>query len=279
MRPVLDRVGWRVRQVEASELASLATCIYVFFLLLSAARAPPPPAHATPLLPRQMRPGTRLWGASRPPRRPPARVPANRPARPTRQVVERAWVRVAREAVGAEGQVVAQQWLVHTTAPGVRTEDRHRLDVVIYKATPNGSALCCDATLVSPLTSTIIHLHARGNHSHARPTSTALRPAERRKAATYPELRRQGPQKLLVLGNEVGGQHHTVAEMLVASARRMTRTSNNRVRSVVKSNEQTYRTYGGMKLPAMWPVIRAGVFRLLGGSLSPAWAGFPAFGS
>ena len=27
MRPVLDRVGWRARQVEASELASLATFI------------------------------------------------------------------------------------------------------------------------------------------------------------------------------------------------------------------------------------------------------------
>ena len=59
------------------------------------------------------------------------------------KVVERAWVRVAREAVGAEGQVVPQQW---------RAEDRRRLDLVIYGATPNGSALCCDATLVSPLT-------------------------------------------------------------------------------------------------------------------------------
>ena len=47
------------------------------------------------------------------------------------KVVERAWVRVAREAVGAEGQVVPQQWLVHTTAPGVRAEDRRRLDLVI----------------------------------------------------------------------------------------------------------------------------------------------------
>ena len=50
-----------------------------------ATRAPPPPAHATPPLPRQVRPGTRLWGANRPPRRPRARLPANRPARPTRQ--------------------------------------------------------------------------------------------------------------------------------------------------------------------------------------------------
>ena len=35
------------------------------------------------------------------------------------KVVERAWCRVAREAVGPEGHVVPQQWLAHTTAPGV----------------------------------------------------------------------------------------------------------------------------------------------------------------
>ena len=34
------------------------------------------------------------------------------------KVVEPAWVRVAREAVGPEGQVVPQQWHPHTTAPG-----------------------------------------------------------------------------------------------------------------------------------------------------------------
>ena len=47
-----------------------------------------------------------------------------------------------------------QQWLVHTTAPGVHADDRRRLDVVIHGATTNGTALCCDATLVSPLTRT-----------------------------------------------------------------------------------------------------------------------------
>ena len=47
-------------------------------------------------------------------------------------------------------------------------------------------------------------------------------------------------------------QHHTVAEILVASARRM-------------------------KLPAMWPVSRGRAGSLE--DLSPAWAGFPAFGS
>ena len=67
------------------------------------------------------------------------------------KVVECAWVRVAREAVGPEGQVVPQQWLAHTTAPGVQPPDRRRLDLVVYGATTRGGALCCDATLVSPL--------------------------------------------------------------------------------------------------------------------------------
>ena len=70
------------------------------------------------------------------------------------KIVERAWVRVAREAVGADGQVVPQQWLCATTAPGVAPDDRRRLDSVIYGASPMGGALCCDATLVSPLTRT-----------------------------------------------------------------------------------------------------------------------------
>ena len=44
------------------------------------------------------------------------------------KIVERAWVRVAREAVGSDGQVIPQQWLVRTTAPGVPADDRRRLD-------------------------------------------------------------------------------------------------------------------------------------------------------
>ena len=47
----------------------------------------------------------------------------------TAKTLEHAWVRVTREAVGAEGQVVPQQWLVHTTAPGLHADDRRRLDV------------------------------------------------------------------------------------------------------------------------------------------------------
>ena len=54
------------------------------------------------------------------------------------KIVERAWMRVAREAVGADGQVVPQQWVCNTTVPGVAPNDRRRLDLVIYGATPMG---------------------------------------------------------------------------------------------------------------------------------------------
>jgi len=44
-------------------------------------------------------------------------------------------VRVAREAVGSDGQAIPQQWLVHTTVPEVPADDRRRLDLVVYGAT------------------------------------------------------------------------------------------------------------------------------------------------
>jgi len=66
-------------------------------------------------------------------------------------VVERAWVQVAREAVGPEGRVEPQQWLAHTTAPQVPADDRRRLDFVVYGATTDGEAIRRDETLVSPL--------------------------------------------------------------------------------------------------------------------------------
>ena len=103
------------------------------------------------------------------------------------KVVERAWVRVAREAVGPEGQVVQQQWLAHTTAVGVDARDRRRLDLVIYGVSPRGEALCCDATLVSPLTRSGTPQPRASEEDGA-----ALRVAERRKRATYPELLAQG---------------------------------------------------------------------------------------
>ena len=56
-------------------------------------------------------------------------------------ILERAWVRVAREAITAEGRVVPRQWLAQTTAPGVAPDDRRRLDLVIYGASRRGEAL------------------------------------------------------------------------------------------------------------------------------------------
>lgn len=116
-------------------------------------------------------------------------------------VLEHAWVRVAREAVGPEGRVVPQQWLCHTNAPGVRSDDRRRLDMVIHGATALGEALCCDATLVSPLTSAGAPAHGAAHRDGA-----ALVIAARRKRQRYPELAQPGPQRLLTLAVETGGR-------------------------------------------------------------------------
>ena len=98
-------------------------------------------------------------------------------------VVERAWVQVAREAVGPEGRVVPQPWLSRTTAPQVHPGDCRRLDFVVYGATSNGEALCCDATLVSPLTRA-----GRPVPGADAREGVALVAARRRKVARYPEL-------------------------------------------------------------------------------------------
>ena len=105
-------------------------------------------------------------------------------------------MRIASEAVGSDGQVIPQ-WLVHINAPGVPADDRRRLDLVVYGATPRGGALCCDATLVSPFART-------GNHAQPGAADTdgaVLRVAERRKRSAYPELCSGGPQEL---GGEAG---------------------------------------------------------------------------
>ena len=89
---------------------------------------------------------------------------------------------------------------MRTTAPGVPADDRRRLDLVVYGATPRGGALCCDATLVSPL--------ARTGHPQpgaAETDGAVLRVAERRKRSTYAELCSGGPQELVVLGSESAG--------------------------------------------------------------------------
>ena len=69
--------------------------------------------------------------------------------------IERAWIRVAREAVAGEGQVIPQQWMANIAAQDVEHDDRRRLDLVICGASPAGHVLCCDATLVSPLHATV----------------------------------------------------------------------------------------------------------------------------
>ena len=109
------------------------------------------------------------------------------------KVVERAWVRVAREAVGADGQVVPQQRLCNTNAPGVAPDAHGR-----------GAVLRCDA----------------GVAAGPNPVSM-LRVAERRKRAAYPELSAGGPQRLLMLGSEVGGRWNDAAQRLVQDLARV----------------------------------------------------------
>ncbi|CAE7938361.1 Nmt1 [Symbiodinium sp. KB8] len=97
------------------------------------------------------------------------------------KLVERAWVRVAREAVGAEGQVVPQQWLAHTTAPDVPAGDRRRFDLVVDGAMlkvaerrirrDTGEALFRSR---SSLPSTVLRLAAPGQLLYNRGRVTAL---------------------------------------------------------------------------------------------------------
>ena len=163
---------------------------------------PPPPPLAPSLAPLRRRQGVwlrRPLGPLRGPRKP----LANRTGLLARRakLVELAWLRVAREAVGAEGRVIAQPLLGDTNIPGVSCSDQRRLDIVIYGADPHGVALCGDATLVAPL-------NRRGQPTHGSATrdGAALEAAERRKHRAYPELLRGGPQRLLVLGAETGGR-------------------------------------------------------------------------
>ena len=115
--------------------------------------------------------------------------------------MEQAWARVAREAVSGQGQVVAEQWLVNTTVPGVDPADRRRLDVVVHGASPLGCVWCCDVTLVSPVRrdGTPIPLAADED-------GVALSRARGRKERRYPELLERGPAQLVVLAAEVGGR-------------------------------------------------------------------------
>ncbi len=56
------------------------------------------------------------------------------------RLVERAWLRMAQEAVGSEGHVIPQPWLVNTI---VRVPVDDRLDIV---GVDPGQGICCDCT-------------------------------------------------------------------------------------------------------------------------------------
>ena len=118
-------------------------------------------------------------------------------------VLEHAWIRVARETVGSEGRVVPQPWLAHTNL-ATAVDDRRRLDLLIHGATSRGKALACDVTLVSPLLRS-----GQPTRQAATYDGAALLAARARKHRRYPELLGGGPQRLLVLGTEVGGRWHS----------------------------------------------------------------------
>ena len=103
-----------------------------------------------------------------------------------------------------------QQWLTNTTAPGVAADDRRRLDFVINGAAARGEALCCDATLVSPI-------QRNGSPAAGAPerNGVALATASRRKHARYPELARGGPHHLCILAAEIGGRFDAHSQRLV----------------------------------------------------------------
>ena len=80
----------------------------------------------------------------------------------------------------------------------------------IYGAAARGEALCCDATLVSPV--------RRDGSPHAgapERDGVAIATAQRRKLARYPELTRGGPRRLCVLAAEVGGRWDDESQRLV----------------------------------------------------------------
>ena len=177
-------------------------------------------------------------------------------------LIEQAWVRVAREALGPEARVVPQQWLAHTTAPGVAADDRRRLDFVLYGATRLGEALCCDVTLVSPL-----RRNGRPQPRAAERDGAVLAGARRRKETRYPELAGPGPQRLVVLACEVGGRFGSEAFDLV---RRLVRVRSLRAPAALRRSAAVawQRRWWGLLGVALQ---RAVVSTLLGGAwLSPA---------
>ena len=115
------------------------------------------------------------------------------------KLVERAWVRVAREAVGAEGQVVPQQLASRTVAGSTSLCMGRSAAGARNAATPRRVPTL--ALVPQPCA--------------AAADGAALRVAERRKHAAYPEVTWGGPQTLVVLGWEVGGRWTAQARRFV----------------------------------------------------------------
>ena len=108
------------------------------------------------------------------------------------KIVERAWVRVTRDRMGKWSPDSGWRTQQHLT----RSDDRRRLDLVVYGATCLGGAL-----------------HVLRRHTRSAAHGAGLRVAERRKRAAYPEVN-GGPQQLVVLGSEVGGPWNANAQLV-----------------------------------------------------------------
>ena len=122
--------------------------------------------------------------------RPSCCVPTHRSSGTQTNPLNRTWTRVAREA-GA--RVAHKQLLRDTNVQLSGLNDRWQLDIVIYGATVNGVALCCDSTQVSPLDRSGQPIPRASAQDGA-----ALERAEQRKCRRYPELVKSSLGDLLV---------------------------------------------------------------------------------
>ena len=106
--------------------------------------------------------------------------------------------------------MVHKQLLRDTNVPLARPDDQRQLDMVVYGMTSRGIPLCCDATLVSPLSRC-----GQPRPGAATTDGVAMRQAERRKQQRYPELLQGNYGKLVVLASETGGRWNSQAQRLV----------------------------------------------------------------
>ena len=115
--------------------------------------------------------------------------------------------------------MVHKQLLRDTNVAPLRRDDRRQLDAVVYGVTRSGLPLCCDATVVTPLTRDGLPRGHRGRA--ATQDGWALREAEGRKRRRYRELVGNPRGKLVVLGAEVGGRWSSAAIRLVQLCARL----------------------------------------------------------